>query len=60
MSAPTGETANIRETGRESLTFSGARAAIFDGVPALEAVHFDGGGGSSDDKVRGSPFFTAE
>ena len=51
MSAPSGETPSIHETGRESLTFSGAGAAIFDGVPALEAVHFDGGGGTSDNKV---------
>lgn len=39
----------LRETGRESLTFMGEVGTIFEGLPALEAVHFDGG---SDEEVR--------
>ena len=59
MSAPSSETPSLRETGRESLAFSGAGAAIFDGIPALEAVLFDGGGGTSDNKVREVGVFLA-
>lgn len=48
----------MRETGRESLTFSGMGGAVFEGFPALEAVHFDAeddGADDDDDKVNASP-----
>ncbi|CAM9110671.1 unnamed protein product [Ectocarpus fasciculatus] len=44
-----GACSRLRETGREALAFSGMGAAVFDGVPALEAVHFDGEKGSAGD-----------
>lgn len=31
----------LREMGRETLRFTGMGAAVFDGFPALEAVHLD-------------------
>lgn len=31
----------LRETARETLKFSGMGGAVFDGLPALEAVHFE-------------------
>ena len=44
-SAPA-DASGLRETGREVLTFSGMGGAVFDGLPPLEAVHFDEGGAS--------------
>lgn len=44
-----GACSRLRETGREALTFSGMGAAVFDGVPALEAVHFEGSAGGTDE-----------
>lgn len=52
--SPTGSgatAAGMRETGRESLTFSGMRDAVFDKFPPLEAVHFNGDGGPDGDGV---------
>lgn len=46
--APIGET-QLRETGRESLEFSGMRGVVFNGFPAMEAVHFEADGGGNDD-----------
>ncbi|CAN0131786.1 unnamed protein product [Scytosiphon promiscuus] len=40
----------LRETGREALTFSGMGAAVFAGLPAFEAVHFQGPGEPADDQ----------
>lgn len=40
----------MRETGRESLTFSGMGPAEFSGVPPVEVVHFDGDGGAVNDR----------
>ncbi|CAM9573726.1 unnamed protein product [Pylaiella littoralis] len=36
-----GTSLELREMGRETLTFTGMGAAVFDGFPALEAVHLD-------------------
>ncbi|CAM9760000.1 unnamed protein product [Ectocarpus sp. 6 AP-2014] len=44
-----GVCSRLRETGREALAFSGMGAAVFDGVPALEAVHFESSAGSTDE-----------
>lgn len=45
-----GASSGLRETGRETLTFSGMGGAVFDGFPALEAVHFDEAGASKGDR----------
>lgn len=50
-SAAATTTTGMRETGRESLTFSGMGDAAFNGFPPLEAVHFDREGGVDNDGV---------
>lgn len=40
----------LRETGREALTFSGMGGAVFDDLPPLEAVHFDQGADSGNER----------
>lgn len=42
-----GACSRLREAGREALAFSGMGAAVFDGVPALEAVHFESSAGGT-------------
>ncbi|CAN0029804.1 unnamed protein product [Ectocarpus sp. 12 AP-2014] len=44
-----GACSRLRETGKEALVFSGMGAAVFDGVPALEAVHFESSAGGTDE-----------
>eukprot|EP00752_Nemacystus_decipiens_P004883 g4443.t1 len=43
------DASGLRETSRELLTFSGMGGAVFDGLPPLEAVHFDEGKATESD-----------
>ncbi len=57
--ASEGAATGLRETGRETLGFSGMGGAVFDGLAALEAVHFSEGGTSGGDgnvEVRRIPY----
>lgn len=42
--ATEGAATGLREMGKETLGFSGMGGAVFDGLAALEAVHFSEGG----------------
>eukprot|EP00903_Cladosiphon_okamuranus_P010817 g10219.t1 len=48
----TADASGLRELGRETLTFSGMGRAVFDGLPRLEAVHFDEGKASASGSDR--------